>query len=535
MSTSARLFFPIVLACALQPGCRSADTYEDHANAVGARLVAEKSASIEDRPETVARPLEVTPPDETPAEAVEGLEAEGPVAVDEPDKELIVLDLERALEISIRSGREYLFEKEALLLDALALSGTRNSFSPILTTLLNYTFFDGNLIGELHSVGLTLGVSQILPWGGNIAADVTSGFTGEPSGSAFASGASVRYTQPLLRGSGHKISHEALIQAERTLMYRIREFERFRESYAIDVASDYYGLVQQKQSLENQYRNLEQLEFGLAQARAKFSMGEVPETDVLRTRRSVLTGQNGVLAAEVALELALDQFRVSLGLPDGVRIDVEPQAPEFVSVGYDIESAIAVALENRLDFLNEKDRLVDVERGLNIARNALQPNFDFDAGYGLVGTGGSSFIRQNLNDHTWFAGLSLEVPVERVNERNAYRAAQISLARAHRNLEQFEDNLIVSLRNRFRSIERIELSLEIQRQAIEAEKRQTFIATLLFEQGERDNRDVVEAKQSLLAAENALVDEQVTYEIERLNLLRDMGILFIDEKGMWTQ
>jgi hypothetical protein len=31
------------------------------------------------------------------------------------------------------------------------------------------------------------------------------------------------------------------------------------------------------------------------------------------------------------------------------------------------------------------------------------------------------------------------------------------------------------------------------------------------------------------------VREQVTYEIERLNVLRDMGILFIDEDGMWTE
>jgi len=46
---------------------------------------------------------------------------------------------------------------------------------------------------------------------------------------------------------------------------------------------------------------------------------------------------------------------------------------------------------------------------------------------------------------------------------------------------------------------------------------------------------VVEANQSLLDAQNSLINEQVNYEIERLQLLRDLGILFIDETGMGKQ
>ena len=56
-----------------------------------------------------------------------------------------------------------------------------------------------------------------------------------------------------------------------------------------------------------------------------------------------------------------------------------------------------------------------------------------------------------------------------------------------------------------------------------------------FERGDLPNRDVVEAQQSLLEAQNSLVGEQVAYEIARLGLLRDLGILFIDEKGMFVE
>ncbi|MEQ1893183.1 MAG: TolC family protein, partial [Planctomycetota bacterium] len=129
--------------------------------------------------------------------------------------------------------------------------------------------------------------------------------------------------------------------------------------------------------------------------------------------------------------------------------------------------------------------------------------------------------------------LTLSVPLDRVRERNSYRTAQLGLARARRDLEEFEDQLRVSIQGSFRELDRREQSLEIQRQIIVDQTKNLRIAELRFERGEIPNRDVVEANQALLEAQNALIDEQVAYEIARLQLLRDLGILFIDETGMW--
>jgi len=95
--------------------------------------------------------------------------------------------------------------------------------------------------------------------------------------------------------------------------------------------------------------------------------------------------------------------------------------------------------------------------------------------------------------------------------------------------------LRVEVYSSFRELERRELSLEIQRQLIEDQTKNLRIAELRFERGEIENRDVVEASQSLLDAQNALINEQVNYEIERLELLQDLGILFVDDQGMWKR
>ena len=47
------------------------------------------------------------------------------------------------------------------------------------------------------------------------------------------------------------------------------------------------------------------------------------------------------------------------------------------------------------------------------------------------------------------------------------------------------------------------------------------------------NRDLLEARQSLIDAQNALIRLKVSHFIGRLRLLRSLGILFIDEKGGW--
>lgn len=508
----------LVLASAIGAACATADDQHRRADREVEELLSVAGADLAERREAVVFP-----------------EAADPLAATVAQAPRSVLTLPMALAAAIDSGRDYLSRKEDLYLTALALSGTRHAYSPLISALLSAAFADGDEIDPAFTTGFAGGVTKVLPWGADLAAALSSNFIDTDGDGAFDTGASLRYTQPLLRGAGHAIAYEPLIQAERGLLYAIRDFERFRESYAIQVARGYYDLVEQKQSLENQRRSLERLTFARRHAEAKFQMGEVEEVEVLRARRSELSGQNDLIQAEEELELALERYRVFLGLGDEARIDVEPIAPEFVPVAYDVASAVEVMLSNRLDYLNERERLEDSERDLAIARDALRGSLDLALGYDVASDTEATFADQRPEGHTWRAGIVYDLPVDRLAERNAYRAAEISHTRNLRDFDEFEDNLVVDLRNRFRSLRRIEQSLEIQRESIHDEERNVVIAQLLFDRGENSNRDVVEAQESLLEAQNSLVREQVSYEIERLNLLRDMGILFIDERGMWAE
>ncbi len=450
--------------------------------------------------------------------------------------ELVELSLARALEIAVGGNRDYKSRLEDLALTAISVLSARQIFAPQLAAILGYFYSDAALAEEVNEASASFSVAQALRWGGNLTLEASSLRGDDGFGpKSYDPAVSIRLTQPLLRGGGYRVNQEPLVQAERNLIYEIRLFELFREDFSIDVARRYYNLVQQQQSIENQQENMSEFTFARRQAEALFNVGRARELDVLRARRQELNSENALIAAIEGFKFDLDSFRIFLGLPRTVELSVADEAPEFVVVDYDPDSAVEVALANRLDVMNRREQLWDAARAVEIARNGLLPDLDLSLNYGLGDSDSAgSFGSQDLDRENYSARVTLGLPLNRVDERLAYRSVLIAQQRAIRGLEQFEDTVTIGVRRSIRELDRRRQSVAIQEEQIAAEEKNVRIAKIQFEQGEVDNRDVVDAQQSLLNARNRLINEQVNYEIARLQLLRDLGILFIDDQGMWV-
>ncbi len=528
----------VLLATALA-ACQSASELETAADREVAAILGEKSAiSVDRRPETVVTPTRKgEPAANAPAGEASPLAEPGQPAAASPvaaERLPRVLSLHEALGIAVISSRDYMTRKESLYLTALGLTGTRYEFGPRLTAALSYTFADSDSSVSNQLTSASAGVDQKLPWGGDLSLNASQNYQTSTSES-YDAGVAIALTQPLLRGFGSEVALEALTQAERSAMYAIRDFELFREDFSIRVATSYYDLVQQKQTVENQRRNMDFVSEDRRKAEALFQVGRKNELELLRAKRSELTSKDDLISSEESLRLALDRFRIFLGLPDTDRVDVQPEEPSFVPIDYDVNSAIQCALKNRLDLLNEREQLDDAARSLRISKNGLLPDLTLNAGYNINAVAASAFTNQQLDNDSYSAGLTLSLPVDRTLDRNAWKSARIGYQQALRSFDLFKDELVVSVQSTFRELERRRQSVEIQRELIHDQEKNVRIAQILFEYGDNSNRDVVEAQQSLLEAKNALIKEQVSYEIARLGLLRDLGVLFIDEHGVWKE
>jgi len=69
----------------------------------------------------------------------------------------------------------------------------------------------------------------------------------------------------------------------------------------------------------------------------------------------------------------------------------------------------------------------------------------------------------------------------------------------------------------------------------EVARRRVDSTDLFLQAGRAQIRDLLEAQESLISAQNALTAALVAYRVTELELQRDMGVLHVDANGLWQE
>ena len=195
----------------------------------------------------------------------------------------------------------------------------------------------------------------------------------------------------------------------------------------------------------------------------------------------------------------------------------------------DIEKVTAIGLENRHDLMNVRAQVMDARRKVEITANALEAGLDIT----FKGTQGLNPDASGSTSHS--AGVQFTTPLDQVLERNAYRETLVKYQRARRTYMAAEDEIKQSIRKSWRQIQVQEYRLEIDRTTVRNAALQYDSASLQAAGGQQQNAlSLTNALNAVLTAQNSLVADWVTYETNRLNIFRDMGIMDIDPRGVWT-
>ncbi len=499
-------------------------------------------------------------------------------------EEPLILSLNEALQVAARNSRDYRRRKEGVFRAALDLDLERDAFRStwqgILSGEIESDLSSGD--AESWSEGLTaLDVQRLFKGGARMTArlgiNLVQLLAGGSSSSlgVFGDGS---ISVPLMRGSGRFVVTEAMKQAERDVAYAICEFERFRRSFAVQVASEYLGVLQQRDRVRNAEENYRGLVASARRARRLADMGRLPEIQVDQAVQDELRARDRWIAARQALERARDGFKQLLGLPVDAAVrpdpneleslsqlsdqlgkdkleDIEPQAIESADAPikldtptredggrYEIEPrrAIRLALDHRLDFRVALGRIDDVQRAIVVAADDLRADLELLGGV-TVGERRSRASADEPNaqlrfDRGAYRGLlSAELPFERTAERNRYRVRWLDLEEAVRNAQRLEDQIKFEVRDQLRVLLEAREAAQIQMRAVEVARRRVRGTELFLAQGRAEIRDVLEARESLVSAENARTAAIVRYRVAELQFQRDLGVLQVDARGLWTE
>jgi outer membrane protein TolC len=228
-------------------------------------------------------------------------------------------------------------------------------------------------------------------------------------------------------------------------------------------------------------------------------------------------------------------------LPADAPVTLEPPSREEAGP-YELEEHVAVnlALENRLDLRTAKAQVEDAQRKVVVAADGLRAELTLGGSMSAgerrsLGSATADDASIQIDEGRYDGSLTLDLPLERTAERNVYRASLIDLEAAARDLQELEDSIKLDVRNSLRNLVQSRSSLRIESVAVRLAARRVASTDLLLQAGRAEIRDLLEAQEDLVNAQDAMTRALVDYRIAELELQRDMGVLEIDDKGMWTE
>lgn len=270
--------------------------------------------------------------------------------------------VDQAAELAILNAREFQDRREDLYLAALPVTLERYSFAAqafaseqVIRDSLGREAPGGP--GERWRINTDAGISREFATGATLivrlANQVVVDLTGNQPYLSL-SNLSLTFIQPFLRGGGYAVTLEALTQSERTLVYAIRSFARFRKVFYATIVgtggytNNPYGLqglstnlgrgiganltsqpvgylptTLQGAVLANGRKNVASLEQILKLFQNLREGGVVSELQVNQVEQQLINSRTNVLNQTQQYLSNLDLFKLQLGLPTTVPLELD--------------------------------------------------------------------------------------------------------------------------------------------------------------------------------------------------------------------
>ena len=454
-----------------------------------------------------------------------------------------LLTLPKALEMAVNHSRDYQLQRETLYLSALSLTGERHKFA-LKPTKANLDLSRNRSSSNVNTTesDATLTLSKALKTGGTLTAtlanDLTLFFNG---GGPKIPDLTLALTQPLLKDAGAKFAEELLTQSERDLVYAIRTFSRYQKTFLVDRISEYLALLQKKDEVRVQYELYQNRILFRKEQELRLQGELISQFELDQALRQEYSSKVSYINAIESYQALLDDFKKQLNLPLGESVVLDDaELGNFKQFGlqpvpFSDKHGFQLALTNRLDILNNIDKFEDKKRKVEVSANDLLPSLAVVADYSLK----DQFYNRNsfdFGDYSGKIGLSLDLPLDKHTERNAYRKSRITFEQQLRSLMKTLDDLRDEIRTNVRTLDQNQQSYVINQKALAVSRRELEKAKLdMLAGGNVSPRDILEAQTAVAKAQNDVTKSFINFHTQRLKLLNNTGILNTGLNQFWVQ
>lgn len=328
---------------------------------------------------------------------------------------------------------------------------------------------------------------------------------------------SASVTQPLLRGAGLAVNMAPVRIAQ--LQERINQLSL--KSTVIDTVSQiivaYRTLLEAQQQLVIARDSLERSRGQLSTNQAMIDAGRMAAAEIVQTQADIANQQVALLEAEQSRNSA--QLALLRLLSMDLHTDIAAADPIKVEhIPIDLDRAIAMAIDNRPDYLSQKRALEEARLNLMVAKNSRLWNLSAVGSYerqtvrgGLAPIDPTTGLPVNTSGADTSVGLELTIPIG----DHTLAQGEIQAATTLRSQEvQFEDlrqQIEAQVRDAVQGVELTWLRVEAARRARDLAATTLDLEREKLKAGRTSNFEVLTFESNLRAADSQSLQAAIAY------------------------
>ncbi|HET6168639.1 MAG TPA: TolC family protein, partial [Terracidiphilus sp.] len=255
-------------------------------------------------------------------------------------------------------------------------------------------------------------------------------------------------------------------------------------------------------------------------AHAAHEAGTAANLDELRAKVQVQTQQQRLIAVQNALEKDLILLKREIGINPGQEIMLTDPAPYSDLAEQTPTEVRAVAYNNRQDYQNLQNQIVELRAAHAAYRAQRWPNLSFNGYYGVDQVNGSP-------SHGVFAAVgTLNIPIFReANIRGESDAAAAQLAAANAQFDDLRAKIDQQVRSALLDEGAAKKLVEVAKSNVDLATQALSDETDRVNAGVDDTLPLVTAQASLASAQTNYVQSLYRYNLSKLALARAAGVI----------
>lgn len=434
----------------------------------------------------------------------------------------LTLTLESALTLAVNQNRQLMIAEDNTENSGFQVSIAESDFDYQIRPRGDLGYVGGGKAGTGPAAGTGIDISKKNTYGTKFNINPSI----QKAHNKYNTTLSMVVTQPLLRGFGKEYTLSNLRGAQFGYRSAVRSLCVAQSNLFIRTISTLYDVLKAEKSVllnKESYLRVKKL---YQAALLKSKLGLSDPLDVYRAESEMRHAEDTLKSSDDRLESAEDNLRDILALSSETEISLNLPL-EYVPKAIDLDKAIEIAEENRVELAQALDQEQETIRLSMIASERLLPELNLV--FNFANTGANEVFTSSWDyrrrESTWGIGFTTSTDFNQTSAKAAYEQALLSSEAAGRNVEQVKANLTFEVKRIIRTLERSKERIALQEKQIHSAQGELKLAQIKFDRGMGNNFDLIQAEKSLRNAELAYLHALIDYIVGEFQLTGVLGML----------